>query len=189
MATTIEDRIRLSDISDTIDDLEGYAGYAKYEDFVRRDDLRGLAAAELAQIGGAATLLSDEFKELHGEVDWDMLRGLQYAGYDEELELDPHAMWHIVHEDLPIIQDQILELLSSLEDDEDDSDLMLNAEDKFGIRSNYIQREINKEIKTQEEDIRFEDEDPEQKPVHLPNAIDTPKNEGADKEFRFPPIE
>jgi uncharacterized protein with HEPN domain len=189
MTTLTEDLVRLTDISDTIDEIEAYMGNAKYEDFFKRDDLRQLAGAELAQIGGAATLLTDEFKELHGEVDWDMLRGLQYAGYDEELEMDFHALWHIVHEDLPIIQDQILELLTSLEDDEEGSDLTLNREDKKDIQARYTEREVGKEIIDQEENIKYEDENPEQKPVHLPNAVSSVEDTEDETKFKFPPIE
>jgi len=189
MTTLTEDLVRLTDISETIDDIEAYTGNAKFDDFFKRDDLRQVASAELAQIGGAASLLTDEFKEMHGEIDWDVLRGLQYAGYDEELELDAHALWHIVHEDLPVIQDQILELLTSLEDDEDNSDLSLNLEDESDIQARYTEREISKEIIEQEEDIRYLDENPEQKAVHLPNAVSNPEINEERTDFKFPPIE
>lgn len=189
MTTMTEDMVRLTDISDTIDEIEAYMGNAKYEDFFKSDDLRQLASAELAQIGGAATLLTDDFKELHGEVDWDMLRGLQYAGYDEELEMDFHALWHIVHEDLPIIQDQILELLTSLEDDEEGSDLTLNREDRRDIEARYTEREVTREISEQEENIKYEDENPAIKAVHLPNAVSTPEVSEEKTEFKFPSID
>jgi uncharacterized protein with HEPN domain len=161
MATSAEDMMRLMGITDSIREIDGYMGNAGYEDFVLRDDTRQAVAANLAQIGGAASLLSDEFKEEHNEVDWDVLNGLQYVGFDEELELDAHQIWYLVKEDLPVINDQLLDLVTTLEDDYNLDEVALNEEDKRDIQDRYREMaKVNEQLETYE-DINMVQDAPE----------------------------
>jgi uncharacterized protein with HEPN domain len=113
-----DDRIRLLDIADSIREISAYIGDTSYEEFLQEEDLMMAVTSQLLQIGGAASELSDEFKEKHGEVDWDVLRGLQYANYDKELELDLHGMWHIINTDLGEIMQKVSDLSLLLEKQE-----------------------------------------------------------------------
>ena len=101
MKTNEEDLIRLADIADSMREIQSYIGQADYKDFAIRDDMKEAVISHLQQIGGAATLLSDEFKEKYRDVDWNVLAGLQYGHYDQELELDMMPHWYIVQNDLP----------------------------------------------------------------------------------------
>ncbi|MFL5730297.1 MAG: hypothetical protein ACJ75J_12495, partial [Cytophagaceae bacterium] len=75
----------------------------------------------LREIGGAARLLSEEFKSSFGEIDWDVLTNLQFATYDQEIEIDPNALWYVIKNDLPLIKDQVLGITAELEDKENDN--------------------------------------------------------------------
>jgi len=161
MATNGEDLMRLMGITDSVREIEGYLGDASYEDFVKREDLRQAVVANLAQIGGAAALLSDEFKEEHNEVDWDVLNGLQYSGFDEELEMDAHMTWFMVKEDLPEISEQLLDLVTALENDYNLDEVALNEEDKKDIQERYRKMTQSSEDLHQFEDIKTEQEMPE----------------------------
>ena len=129
MDNSQEDIIRLMDIADSIREIDSYIGRADFQAFGQREDIREAVTSQLLQIGGAAALLSDDFKEKHGHVDWNVLIGLQYANYDQQLELDLHPIWSIVHNDLPQINEEILDLATQLEDQTDLSDVALNEED------------------------------------------------------------
>lgn len=144
-----DDKIRLLDIADSMREIQGYIGQADFEDYSKREDIREAVSSQLLQIGGAAALLSDEFKEKYGDIDWNILSGFQYANFDEEYELDLHPIWNIVHNDLPMIMDEVMDLATVLEDEEDLRGVALNEEDLRDIRA---QRK-EKYAQTQEPDI------------------------------------
>lgn len=110
-----EDKIHLMSITDSVREIQGYLGRADFEAYAQRDDIREAISSQLLQIGGAAALLSDEFKDKYAEVDWDVLKGLQYANFDQELELDLHPQWYIVKNDLPEMMNQIVDLSAQME--------------------------------------------------------------------------
>jgi len=113
-----DDKARLLDIAKSIDEIEETVGGMKFEDFIRETDVRDDVAYMLQEIGGAARLLSFEFKEAYGDIDWDVLINLQFARYDQEIEIDPNALWYVIENDLPIIKDQVLGITTVLEDKE-----------------------------------------------------------------------
>jgi uncharacterized protein with HEPN domain len=118
METREEDKIRILDITRSINEIRGYVGRSDYDSFAQREDIREAVTSHLLQIGGAAAMLSDEFKDKYADVDWDVLKGLQYANYDQELEMDLHPQWHIVNNDLPEMMDQLMNLSLTLEREE-----------------------------------------------------------------------
>jgi len=155
MAMVSEDRIRLLDMADSIREIQSYIGRDDFSEFSISDNERRAVIEQLAMIGGAAAMLSDEFRDKYGEIDWDMLKGLQYANFDETLELDLHPLWRIANEDLPDIMNQILDLAAVVEGDKDLSDVTLNEED---LRDNLeIQEEITSRIHVNK-NVQLEDE-------------------------------
>lgn len=160
MGTRSDDLMRLIDITDAIMEIEGYIGDATYQDFAQDYDMRQEVVEQLIQIGGAAALLSDEFKEENGEVDWDMLKGLQYAGYNEELEMDDQSLWYIVHDNLLDINDLLADLVTTLEDNEALESDTLNEEDKQDVLDRYREKH---EALTLKDDIELQDNTPDPK--------------------------
>ncbi len=140
MAIKEEDIIRLIDIRDSIREIMGYTEYSNQTEFARQEQVQEAVFAQLAQIGGAASLLTDEFKDNHGDFDWDVLKGLQYGGMDHYLELDTHAIWHFVYEDLPGFGDRLADLITVYQDDEDIKGYSLNREDERDLRDRYRRR-------------------------------------------------
>ncbi|MES2732494.1 MAG: hypothetical protein V4714_12125 [Bacteroidota bacterium] len=114
MKTNEEDLIRLLDITDSIQEIQGYIGQSEYNEFATRDDIKEAVVSQLQQIGGAAALLSDEFKEKYRDIDWNVLAGLQYGSYDQQLELDMMPHWYIVHNDFPQMLIQISDIATEL---------------------------------------------------------------------------
>jgi uncharacterized protein with HEPN domain len=123
-----EERMHIMNIANAIREVQGYIGRSDYESYAMREDVRQAVSNQLLQIGGAAAMLSDDFKDRYSDVDWDTLVGLQYAGYDQELELDAHQQWYIVSEDLPQIMNQVLDLATRIEREEE-GELDLTDED------------------------------------------------------------
>jgi uncharacterized protein with HEPN domain len=113
-----DDKVKLLDILGSIEEIDALTagGGIGFENFARQTHIRDGVVYHLREIGVGARLLSDEFKVTYGDVDWDVLTNLQYATWDQEMEIDPHALWYIVENDLSRIRDQILEITTVLED-------------------------------------------------------------------------
>jgi len=116
-----DDKTRLLDIAKSIDEIEGTLAGMRFEEFIRENDVRDDVAYMLQEIGGTARLLSQEFKDSYGDIDWDVLINLQFATYDQEMEIDPNALWYVIENDLPLIKDKVLEITTVLEDKENDN--------------------------------------------------------------------
>jgi len=128
MDKNIEDRIRLLDMADSIREIQGYVGDGTLQEISMSEDAQQAISSQLAQIGGAAAMLSEEFKEKYSDIDWDVLKGLQYVGFDHELELDMRPQFHIVSHDLPVFLEQISDLATELERNESMEDDIFDSD-------------------------------------------------------------
>ncbi len=117
--TPVEDLVHLSNIAQNILEIEGYIGEGDYEDFTTDESERVAIYELLTQIGSAAMLLSDEFKDQYDELDFRVLENLRNATYNEEMEMHHSPVWHIVKNDLPYFREQIMDIKTKLEEQED----------------------------------------------------------------------
>ncbi|WMJ71914.1 hypothetical protein RCC89_01820 [Cytophagaceae bacterium ABcell3] len=115
-----EDKGHLIDIMRSIEEIQSYVGGASFEDFNKREDLRESVYYQLQTIGGASKLLSDEFKDKYRDIDWDTLYNLNFGGYNQQVEMDTNGVWHIITEELTNIHDQVVDLVTVLEDRDND---------------------------------------------------------------------
>lgn len=159
MATKTEDIIRLIDMRDSIWEIMEYLEGADINTFIQRIDMRESIMGQLGQIGGAAAMLTDSFMENHGEIDWEVLKGLQFSNYNEYLETDPHGVWYMVHEDFPIFLQKISDLITQYQDDEDIKGLALNKQDQMDIHDRFKNREAAKN-RNQGPDVKVKDNTP-----------------------------
>ena len=119
-----DDKARLLDIAQSIEEIDATLGGIDFETFLQEENIRQEIATELSVLGGAATLLSEEFMELYGDIDWEILKSLKYAVYDEANELDPHGLWYILKNDLPAIRDQVFDVTTTLQDKEEGNEFI-----------------------------------------------------------------
>jgi uncharacterized protein with HEPN domain len=157
-----EDKIRLLDIADSIREIQGYMGGADYAEFSISEDIRESVTTQMVIIGEAAGMLSDEFKEQYGDIDWNVLTNLKYAHYDEELEQEHRQMMYIASKDLPEILNDILDVATMLEEEDDLADVTLNDEDEQDIKSMQEDRKIGnnrkaEEVFTDEDEVKVQD--------------------------------
>lgn len=132
MASFENDKSILMDIADAILEIKAEVGtldFRNLNEYNEDEYSQQAISTQLAQIGTAAALLSDEFKEEYGSVDWDVLVGLQFAGDDQELELDTHSEWSLIEYDLTEIAQEVLDLSDSIQSEEDLERVSLNEED------------------------------------------------------------
>jgi uncharacterized protein with HEPN domain len=148
MAIDRDDLIRLIDMRDSIGEIVEYAGGADFNTFFQRVDMREAVSAQLGQIGGAAALLTDEFKEEVGDFDWDVFKGLQYVASDEYFEKDLHGIWFIISNDFPVFYSKLSDMVTTYQDDMDIEGFALNQEDARDIKNRFKNREAAKEERT-----------------------------------------
>jgi len=158
-----EDRMHLMGIVDSIREIQGYVGQDNWKDYSQDTDVQQSISSHLQQIGSAAALLSDDFKDDYREVDWDVLKGFQYANYDQELELDFHPQWHIIKEDLPVFLEQIEDLVSEIQRDEtfEDDLTTTGSEDEYKLDTTseeYLNRRSGDQLSEEEEDFEVSEE-------------------------------
>ena len=113
-----EDQVHLNNINDAIQEIYGYVQGMDYNGFVQEEEVRSSVVRNLQMIGEAVTLLSDEFKENFTAIDLEVLNGLRNAGYNNEMEIDPHGLWSIIQSDLSVISDQINVASEQLDEEE-----------------------------------------------------------------------
>jgi uncharacterized protein with HEPN domain len=115
-----DDKVKLFDMVRSIEEVEGLVAGIRFEDFAKETQVKDEIVYMLREIGVAARLLSEDFKATYGDVDWDVFTNLQFATWDQEIEIDPSGLWYIIENDLPKLQDQIYEITSVLQDKEDE---------------------------------------------------------------------
>jgi len=126
------DKSILTDIADAIVEIKAELGtldFRSLNEFNEDEYSQQAIAGELARIGTAAALLSDEFKDEYGTIDWNVLVGLQFAGDDQELELDSHSEWSLLEYDLTEIGQEVMDLSDTVQSEDDLEQVSLNKED------------------------------------------------------------
>lgn len=119
MSINPEDRQHLMYIADTIEQIQSFVQYEDYETF-NKDEIAKEEVARLFQdMGGAAKMLSDEFKGTYGDVDWDVLIRLEDAMYDQAYEQSAESIWSVIKNDLPDIKAQVTDLAANLREEDD----------------------------------------------------------------------
>ena len=114
--TQEEDLVHLSNIAQNILEIEGYVGEGDFEDFTTDESERVAIYEMSSQIGSAAMLLSDDFKNQYDEIDFRVLENLRNASYNEEMEIHQSPVWHIISKDLPYIREKIMDIKTKLEE-------------------------------------------------------------------------
>lgn len=112
-----EDLVHLQNIAQNILEIEGYLQEVEdYDNFTTDEADRVMIYDLLGQIGVAASLLSDDFKNQYEEIDFRVLESLRNAAYNEEMEIYHHPVWHIISKDLPYIREKIFDVKTKLEE-------------------------------------------------------------------------
>ncbi len=154
-----EDEIHINNIISCISEIEGYVEGISYDEFVREEEVRQSVASNLQEIGEAAGLLSDDFVSQFTDIDYRVLESLKRAKFDEGLEIDHHAIWSIINEDLPIFRDTLSTASEQIDFDDEDDELSGDfEEDDNYARKTYRSKKFDDDLDS-DEDVSFDDND------------------------------
>lgn len=107
------DKDRLLDIKEAIEKIEQYASSG--EDKFKNDELLQIWVVHHLQIIGEATRkLSDEFLQTHPDVPWSQIIAMRNILVHDYFSVDADEVWSVVVTDMPVLKQNVDEILSSL---------------------------------------------------------------------------
>ena len=108
----------LEHIANAIDRARRYAGNVKTLEGLEQDEqAQDAIVRTLAIVGEAVARLqkvAPEFIAAHPEVPWSLMRGMRNKIIHDYIDVDWDVVWNTVRSDLPLLRQQIAELLKEL---------------------------------------------------------------------------
>jgi len=105
-----DDRERLLDIQEAIERIEKYSVRGR-EAFERDELIQTWVLHHLQIIGEAVRALSTELTQKHSEVVWSKIIGMRNILVHNYFNIDAAIVWAVIENDLPVLKQQINELL------------------------------------------------------------------------------
>lgn len=104
------DRERLLDIQEAIGRIEKYSVRGR-EAFEQDDLIQTWVLHHLQIIGEAVRALSTETTQKHSEIAWKRIVGMRDILVHNYFNIDTAIVWAVIENDLPVLKQQIAELL------------------------------------------------------------------------------
>jgi uncharacterized protein with HEPN domain len=105
-----DDRERLLDIQEAIENIKKYASRGK-KAFENEELVQTWILHNLLILGEAVARISDEFQKRHPEIPWFKIIGTRNILVHDYFRIDLEAVWSVVENDLPVLDEQIKGLL------------------------------------------------------------------------------
>lgn len=113
--TKPDNRQRLRHILDAIGKIETYLQEFDEENFRQDEKTSAAAAWQLAVIGEAVANLTRDFRSENSHIAWNKISGTRNHLIHGYFSIDFDIVWDTTQKDLPILKDQIEEILENLD--------------------------------------------------------------------------
>ncbi len=111
-----DDRERLLDMLDAIGKIEQYINQeSTYSNFANDELIEVWVIHHLQIIGEAASKLTIEFRDLNPNISWGKMIGMRQVLVHGYFVTDSEIIWEVVEHDIPVLKDQLIKLISSLD--------------------------------------------------------------------------
>lgn len=88
-------------MQESIANIEEFVtGLDSYEAFKRNKILCHAVIYNLQCIGESVYMLSEDFRQIHSEIDWDAIEGLRHVLVHDYYQVDMETIWGIICHDL-----------------------------------------------------------------------------------------
>jgi uncharacterized protein with HEPN domain len=100
------DRERLLDIKEAVENIKKYSVKGR-STFEKEELVQNWIIHHLQIIGEAAVKISDDFQEQHPNIPWLKIIGMRNILVHDYFRIDINAVWAVVENDIPQLEQQI----------------------------------------------------------------------------------
>jgi uncharacterized protein with HEPN domain len=114
MKSKIGDRARLQHILESIQEINNYISNISYEVFASNSMILFASIKQLEIIGEAANHITEHFRRLYKEIQWQEIIGLRNLLIHEYFGIDIKIIWDIIKNDIPKLKSKVEEILNQI---------------------------------------------------------------------------
>ena len=105
------DRGRLEHMLTAIGNVEEFTKDVSKESFVNSKLLFFAVVKNIEIVGEATYMLTKEYKQSHSSIPWLVIEKMRHVLVHGYYTISPEKVWDTVHEDLPVLKQQLIALL------------------------------------------------------------------------------
>lgn len=110
-------KVYLLHIRDAINAIKEFVKDMSKEEFFRNNLVQSAVIRQVEIIGEATKNLTKEFKRKYRQIPWKEIAGMRDVLIHEYFRVDVDAVWKVINEDIPELENQISEILEELDKD------------------------------------------------------------------------
>ena len=110
-----KDKVRLQHILQAISFIDEFVKGIELKSFISDHLVQSAVVRQFEIIGEATNNISESLKTKYPEVQWKEIKGFRNFLIHEYFRVDAIELWQTIGEDLPIIKDQLEDILGNLE--------------------------------------------------------------------------
>ena len=111
MRETVRDKGRIEHMLAAIANVEEFTNGVSAEEFVNSKVLFFAVVKNIEIVGEATYMLTKEYKQSHSSIPWLVIEKMRHVLVHGYYTISPEKVWDTVHEDLPVLKQQLIALL------------------------------------------------------------------------------
>ena len=113
MREVIRDKGRIGHMLSAIDNVEEFTKDITKDDFVNSKIIFYAVVKNIEIVGEATYMLTNEFKSSHQSIPWQVIEKMRHVLVHGYYTISPEKVWETIQNDLPVLKEQLLGVMSS----------------------------------------------------------------------------
>ena len=113
MREVIRDKGRIEHMLSAIDNVEEFTKDITKDDFVNSKIIFYAVVKNIEIVGEATYMLTNEFKSSCQSIPWQVIEKMRHVLVHGYYTISPEKVWETIKNDLPVLKEQLLGLISS----------------------------------------------------------------------------
>ena len=114
MREAVRDKGRIEHMLAAIANVEEFTNGVSAEEFVNGKVLFFAVVKNIEIVGEATYMLTKEFRESHQSIPWLVIEKMRHVLVHGYYTVSPEKVWKTVQEDLPVLKEQLANLLAEM---------------------------------------------------------------------------
>jgi uncharacterized protein with HEPN domain len=114
MREAVRDKGRIEHMLAAIANVEEFTNGVSAEEFVNSKVLFFAVVKNIEIVGEATYILTKEFRESHQSIPWLVIEKMRHVLVHGYYTVSPEKVWKTVQEDLPVLKEQLANLLAEM---------------------------------------------------------------------------